>query len=51
MHAYKGLDIEVWSIFEARGLVKELDFIVDYVRLWWKPSTLSLDNDLKKFSM
>ncbi|MCI36287.1 hypothetical protein A2U01_0057509, partial [Trifolium medium] len=50
VEVYKGLDPNLWSFFKALSLAKELDTTAESVRLWWKPSNLLLDKNLKKLN-
>jgi len=47
-HALDGLDKDRWSFFKIEGIVKELDTTTGEFRMWWKPTTISLDSGLFK---
>lgn len=47
-HAMDGLDKDRWSFFEIQGTVKELDTTAGEFKMWWKPTTISLDSGLFK---
>jgi len=47
-HVIEGLDDDKWSFFEIEGIVKELDKDPGSFRMWWKPTTISLDAGLIK---
>lgn len=51
VYVFDGHDLEFWSYFELFDLTKELDleFEVDYVKLWWKYKSDSLKEDLNPF--